>query len=87
MEERRRIVNENVNARVIVAAVIPRIKALRQIHHGLLNFNAVKVLEQGICKQVVSTHAATEADHRSVVGLRLHGHRHEGCGRLRKFIA
>ena len=87
MEERCCVVDENVDARVVVTAVVPRIESLRQIHHRLLDFYAVKVFEQGVCKQVMCAHAATEANHRSIIRLGLHGHRHKGGCCLCQFIA
>ena len=87
MEERRRVIDENVNARIVVATVVPRVESLRQIHHRLLDFHAVEILEQGVGEQVMRSHAASEADHRGVVRFGLYGHRHKGGGCLRKLVA
>ena len=87
MEERRRIIDENVNARIVVATVVPRVESLRQIHHCLLNFHAVEILEQGVGEQVMRSHAAPETDHRGIVRFGLYGHRHKGGCRLREFVA
>ena len=86
-EEGLRIVNENMNARVVVTAGVPRIKSASEVHHFFFDFHAVKVAHQRVCQQVMCAHATAKTDHRGIVRLVLHGHRHKcGC-RLREFIA
>ena len=87
MEESRRIVDENVDARIVVTAVVPRVESLCKVHHRLLDFHAVEILEQGVGEQVMRSHATSETDHRGIVRFGLYGHRHKGGGCLRKLVA
>ena len=87
MEERRRVINIDMDARVIVAAGVPRVEPLRQVHHLLLDFHAVEILQERVGEQVMRPHAAPESDHRGIVGFRLHGHRHERGRGLRELVA
>ena len=68
-EERLRIVNKNVNARVVVTAGIPRIKSACEVHHLFFNFHAIKISQQWVCKQVMRSHATAKADHCGIVRL------------------
>ena len=85
-EERLGVVDIDMDARVVVAAGVPRVESLREVHHLVFDFHAVKVAEQRVGKQVVRAHTATEAHHAGIVGLREHGHRHEGRRRLGQFV-
>ncbi len=85
-EERLRVVDVDMDARVVVAAGVPRVESLREIHHLLFDLDAVEVLQQRVGEQVVRTHAASEADHRGVVGFVLNGHGHERGRGLRELV-
>ena len=85
-EKRLGVVDVNVDAGVVVAAGVPGVEPAGKIHHLVLDFHAVKILQQRVGQQVMGAHAGAKSHHARVVGLGAHRHGHERRSRLGQFV-